>query len=256
MDDYRGHRGNEATDQWPGLPPELFRDWRNMPPVLKGPGVALREVETGDAATLLALLSRDEIAQVIAPPPQSASELQTRIEAARLERSDGRGICFSVVPERRSEPVGLFRVRELERGFGSAEWEFVLAPEYSGGGLFFAAASGDRRFRLRCLGSASSRSPRGRAQRPWQRRPAEDRRGTGRCTAPVAATGARMGGPDALDAHCRGLAPEDGSPRGALTLRATNYERRVTSTKFRGLPRADSHRGSALLFASKSARIS
>jgi [ribosomal protein S5]-alanine N-acetyltransferase len=153
MDDYRGHRGNEATDQWPGLPPELLcRNWRTMPPVLKGPGVALREVETGDAATLLALLSRDEIAQVIAPPPQSASELQTRIEAARLERSDGRGICFSVVPERRSEPVGLFRVRELEHGFGSAEWEFVLAPEYWGGGLFFAAAPAVVDFAFDALG--------------------------------------------------------------------------------------------------------
>jgi len=36
--------------------------------------------------------------------------------------------------------VGLFRLRELERGFGSAEWEFVLSPEHWGGGLFFAAA--------------------------------------------------------------------------------------------------------------------
>jgi RimJ/RimL family protein N-acetyltransferase len=141
MDDNGAPLGNEATDQWPGLPPELLlRNWCRLPPVLKGPGVGLREVETRDAATLLALLSHDEIAQVIAPPPRSASELQTRIEAARVERLDGRGICFAVVPERRSEPVGLFRVRELERGFGSAEWEFVIAPEQWGGGLFFAAA--------------------------------------------------------------------------------------------------------------------
>jgi len=141
MDDYGASTGNDATDKWPGLSPELLlRNWRNMPPVLKGPGLVLREVEPADASTLLALLSRDEIAQVIAPPPQSAPDLQTRIDAARLERHEGRGICFSVLPERRAEPVGLFRVRELERGFGSAEWEFVLAPEYWGGGLFFAAA--------------------------------------------------------------------------------------------------------------------
>ena len=142
MDDIRAQSGNEATDKWPALPPELLlRNWRNMPPVLKGTGVALREVETGDAAALLALLSRDEIAQVIAPPPQSVPDLQARIEAARVERLDGRGICFAVVPERRAEPVGLFRIREIERGFGSAEWEFVIAPEYWGGGLFFAAAA-------------------------------------------------------------------------------------------------------------------
>ncbi len=141
MDDFRGHSGNEATDRWPALPPELLsRNWRQMPPVLKGLGVGLREVEIGDAAALLALLSRDELAQVIAPPPQSVAELQARIDAARLERLEGRGICFSVVPERRSEPVGLFRVRELEHGFGSAGWEFVLAPDHWGSGLFFAAA--------------------------------------------------------------------------------------------------------------------
>lgn len=141
MSDFRGHSGNEATDRWPVLPPELLlRNWRNMPPVLKGLGVVLREVETADASALLALLSRDEIAQVIAPPPGSVPELQTRIDAARVERLDGRGICFSVMPERRAEPVGLFRVRELERGFGSAEWEFVIAPEHWGSGLFFAAA--------------------------------------------------------------------------------------------------------------------
>ena len=141
MDNLRGDAGDDATDRWPGLPPELLRrNWRNLPPVLKGLGVVLREVEGNDAPALMALLSRDEIAQVISPPPQSAFELQTRIDAARVERLEGRGICFSVVPERRAEPVGLFRVRELERGFGSAEWEFVLSPEHWGSGLFFAAA--------------------------------------------------------------------------------------------------------------------
>ena len=80
-------------------------------------------------------------AQVIAPPPQSASELRTRIDAARLERLEGRGILLLGLPsEVLWEPVGLFRVRELERGFGSAEWEFVLSPEQWGSGLFFAAA--------------------------------------------------------------------------------------------------------------------
>jgi len=153
MDDFRAHSANEATDQWLGLPPELLlRNWRTMPPVLKGPGVLLREVELADATVLLALLSRDEIAQVIAPPPQSVADLQARIEGARVERLDGRGICFSVVPDRRSEPVGLFRVRELERGFGSAEWEFVLSPEHWGGGLFFAAAPAVVAFAFDVLG--------------------------------------------------------------------------------------------------------
>jgi [ribosomal protein S5]-alanine N-acetyltransferase len=133
-------RDDDATGRWPVEPGKLLRNWRNLPPVLRGPGVHLREVGVEDADALLQLLSRDEIAQVIAPPPQSARELATRIEAARVERLDGRGICFAVMPDRQPLPVGLFRVREIERGFGSAEWEFVIAPEYWGRGLFFAAA--------------------------------------------------------------------------------------------------------------------
>jgi [ribosomal protein S5]-alanine N-acetyltransferase len=137
----QGFRGDEATDRWPVLPAKFaLRGWRNVPPVLTGPGVQLREVEANDAVVLLRLLSRDAIAQVIAPPPLSVDDLASRIEAARLERLDGRGICFAVLPEQQTSPVGLFRVRELERGFGSAEWEFVLAPEHWGVGLFYAAA--------------------------------------------------------------------------------------------------------------------
>jgi [ribosomal protein S5]-alanine N-acetyltransferase len=153
MSDFTANSGNESTDRWPSLPPELLlRNWRNLPPILKGLGVVLREVEPGDAGALLALLSRDEIAQVIAPPPQSVPELRTRIDAARVERLEGRGICFSVLPERRSEPVGLFRVRELEHGFGTAEWEFVLSPEHWGDGLFFAAAPAVVNFSFDVLG--------------------------------------------------------------------------------------------------------
>lgn len=132
---------DESTDRWETLASDfILRNWRNLPPVLKGPGVQLREVETGDAVALYSLLSRDEIAEVITPPPVSPADLVSRIEAARIERLDGRGICFTLLRDRHPAPLGLFRVREVERGFGSAEWEFVIAPEHWGGGLFFAAA--------------------------------------------------------------------------------------------------------------------
>jgi len=140
MDDMRLRPEEDRTDGWPLLPPDvLLRNWRNLPPILKRPGILLREVETADAASLFALLSHDEIAQVIAPPPHSVDDLAMLIEVARLDRLAGRGICFALVTER-STPAGLFRIRELERGFGTAEWEFVLAPELWGGGLFFLAA--------------------------------------------------------------------------------------------------------------------
>ena len=134
------HRAGDDAADWPATS-DLFLDaWRRVPPVLTGPGVRLREVDVEDAASLLSLLSRDAIAQVIAPPPRSSGELASRIDAARLERLDGRGICFAAIPAAQRLPVGLFRVRELERGFDSAEWEFVLAPEHWGTGLFYAAA--------------------------------------------------------------------------------------------------------------------
>ena len=135
----------DASDEPTGSAPllsadYLIRAWRSVPPTLRGHNVWLREVEASDAPTLLALLSRDEIARVIAPPPRSVGELASRIEAARLDRAEGRGICFACVPDKVASPVGLFRLRELEPGFGTAEWEFVLAPEQWGRGMFFAAA--------------------------------------------------------------------------------------------------------------------
>ena len=140
MDDIRTRLGEEATDRWPELAPELLlRNWRNLPPVLTRPGVLLREVEPNDAVSLFPLLSRDAIAQVVAPPPQSVRDLEGLIDLARMERLGGRGICFAVVTER-AQPVGLFRLSELERGFRTAQWEFVLAPELWGGGVFFSAA--------------------------------------------------------------------------------------------------------------------
>jgi ribosomal-protein-alanine N-acetyltransferase len=133
--------GGDETGPWPELSSDaLLRNWRNLPPVLKGCGVTLREVEAIEAVALFRLLSHDEIAEVIAPPPASPADLAARIDGARIERLDGRGICFTLFHDKDTSPAGLFRVREMERGFGSAEWEFVLAPEHWGGGLFFAAA--------------------------------------------------------------------------------------------------------------------
>ena len=80
MDDIRTRLGEEATDRWPELAPELLlRNWRNLPPVLTRPGVLLREVEPNDAVSLFALLSRDAIAQVVTPPPQSVRDLDLAV---------------------------------------------------------------------------------------------------------------------------------------------------------------------------------
>jgi ribosomal-protein-alanine N-acetyltransferase len=113
--------------------------WQVAPPVMRVGSVMLREVLPEDAPALLALLARDQVARVIAPPASSLEGLLTRIEAARLDRQEGRGLCLAVVTDDGSV-VGLFRLTKTEPGFGAAEWEFVLAPEYWGQGLFFQVA--------------------------------------------------------------------------------------------------------------------
>jgi N-acetyltransferase len=133
--------GETPTGEWPAMSPDLvLRNWRTLSPELRGPGVVLREVRPADAPALLTLLSSAEVARVMWPPPGSTTELAGRIDAARVDRREGRGVCLSVVPEPGDFAVGLFRIREIEVAFGSAEWEFVLAPEYWGRGLFFHVA--------------------------------------------------------------------------------------------------------------------
>jgi len=73
------------------------------------------------------------------PPPQSPADLAAHIELAAVDRRDGRGMWFAVVPDA-GAVAGLFRVREIEPGFGSADWEFALAHELWGSGLFLRTA--------------------------------------------------------------------------------------------------------------------
>lgn len=45
-------------------------------------------------------------------------------------------MCFAVVPDGGATAVGLFQVRQLEPGFASAEWGFVIGSAHWGTGLF------------------------------------------------------------------------------------------------------------------------
>jgi RimJ/RimL family protein N-acetyltransferase len=113
--------------------------WRQSSPVLRGAGVTLREAGHQDALALFTLLSTPQVARLVSVAPQSPAELAARIESAALDRREGRGVWLSVLLES-SQIAGLFKLRELEAGFGSAEWEFVLAHAQWGGGLFVRSA--------------------------------------------------------------------------------------------------------------------
>jgi ribosomal-protein-alanine N-acetyltransferase len=115
-------------------------DWRHMLPVLQGDGFTLRELQIADAASLLALLTTEEVTRFISPPPTTIEGFERFIQWAQNERVAGRYICFAVVPEGYDTAVGLFQVRQLDPTFGTAEWGFALGSAFWGSGLFKAGS--------------------------------------------------------------------------------------------------------------------
>ena len=52
----------------------------------------------------------------------------------------GNYVCFAVVPDGMDSAVGIFQVRSLEAGFGTAEWGFALGSQFWGTGMFIDGA--------------------------------------------------------------------------------------------------------------------
>jgi RimJ/RimL family protein N-acetyltransferase len=115
-------------------------DWRRALPVLTGSHVTLRDLRLSDAPALLAMLSTEEVARFISPPPTTVEGFERFIAWTHCQRAAGTYICFAVVPHGLETPVGLFQVRQLEPGFAVAEWGFAIGSAYWGTGLFPEAA--------------------------------------------------------------------------------------------------------------------
>ena len=114
--------------------------WRESLPVLTGRSLTLRELRITDAPMLLAMLSSQEVARFISPPPSTIAGYERFIEWAHEERAAGHYACFGIVPEGTDYAVGLFQVHQTEPGFGTAEWGFALGSAYWGRGLFTEGA--------------------------------------------------------------------------------------------------------------------
>ena len=127
-------------------------EWRNALPVLQGQGVTLRELHLSDAASLLALLTTEEVTRFISPPPKTIEGFERFIQWAQRERDAGRYACFAVVPEGYDTAVGIFQVRQLDCSFETAEWGFALASDFWGSGLFTAGADLVLEFSFETLG--------------------------------------------------------------------------------------------------------
>ena len=115
-------------------------DWRQALPVLTGSMVTLRELRLTDAPSLLAMLSTHDVARFISPPPTTVEGFERFSAWTQRERAAGNYACFAVVPHGMDTSIGIFQVRQLEPGFGTAEWGFALGSAFWGTGMFIDGA--------------------------------------------------------------------------------------------------------------------
>src|ERR671927_1190570 len=118
----------------------ISSDWRTGLPVLANGSVVLRDLRASDAPSLFALLTTEEVARFISPPPTTVEGFERFIAWTHREREAGKYICFGVVPHGMDTAIGIFQVRQLEPGFGTAEWGFAIGSAFWGTGVFLDGA--------------------------------------------------------------------------------------------------------------------
>jgi RimJ/RimL family protein N-acetyltransferase len=132
--------GGALSPTAPSAAQTVTSNWRDALPVLSGTMVSLRELQPGDAVSLLTMLTTHEVARFISPAPATVEGFQRFIAWANRERQRGNYVCFAVVPHGMNAAVGLFQVRQLEAGFATAEWGFALGSPFWGTGMFVEGA--------------------------------------------------------------------------------------------------------------------
>ena len=114
----------------------ITTDWRQALPVLTGSQVTLRQLRASDATSLCALLTTEEVARFISPPPKTVDGFERFIAWTLRQRQAGAYACFAVTIDSTDTAIGIFQLRELEPGFGTAEWGFAIGSAYWGSGVF------------------------------------------------------------------------------------------------------------------------
>jgi ribosomal-protein-alanine N-acetyltransferase len=132
---YQAHLDSEPI---PASSPARIVDanWRDGLPMLTGLRLTLRELRPSDAPSLFAMLTTEEVSRFISPPPTTVEGFERFIAWTARQRAAGEYVCFAVVPNGSENAVGLFQIRSLEPGFGSAEWGFAIGSNYWGSGMF------------------------------------------------------------------------------------------------------------------------
>lgn len=127
-------------------------DWKTGLPVLTGSRITLRELRVSDAPSLFAMLTTEEVSRFISPPPTTVEGFERFITWANRERAAGNYACFAIVPHGMDTAVGLFQVRQLEPGWGTAEWGFAMGSAFWGTGIFAEGAQMILQFAFETIG--------------------------------------------------------------------------------------------------------
>lgn len=127
--------------------------WRHGLPTLSGSHVMLRELRASDAQALYAAMSGEEVSRFISPPPASVEGFERFIAWAIRQRASGQYVCFAVVARGSGAVIGLFQIRSLEPGFGTAEWGFAIDSDHWGTGAFTDGAELAIAFAFEVLGT-------------------------------------------------------------------------------------------------------
>lgn len=139
---YRCEAGLEKLESSSGQPcVERVIPWQQGLPQLGSDVVTLREVRRTDAPSLLAMLTTPEVRRFMSPPPGTIPGFERFIDWAQAERRAGRYLCFAVVPEGYDAAIGIFQVRQVDRGFTIGEWGAAFGSAFWGTGLFESAAT-------------------------------------------------------------------------------------------------------------------
>src|SRR5260370_8428020 len=102
--------------------------------------VTVRELGLSGAACLLGMLATEEVARFISAPPTTVEGFERFIAWTHRERAAGNYACFAVVPHGMDTAIGIFQVRQLEPGFGTAEGGFAIGSAFWGTGIFMDGA--------------------------------------------------------------------------------------------------------------------
>ena len=127
-------------------------NWRAALPTIVGTGLTLRALRLTDAPSLLAMLTTEEVARFLSPPPTTVEGFEHFIQWTHRKQAEGTYLCFAVVPRGLDTAVGFFQVRALQPDFGVAEWGFALGRPFWGTGLFVEGATHTLDFTFGTLG--------------------------------------------------------------------------------------------------------